>query len=59
MYELRKSLDGGMKRLQICMFDSVFYLQQVQILHLVVKVKNVQLQISTSLNLKKNYFYLK
>ena len=24
--------DGGMKRLQICMFDSDFYLQQVRIL---------------------------
>ena len=33
-----------MKRLQICMFDSDFDLQQVQILHLDVKVKNVQLQ---------------
>ena len=27
--------DGDMKRLQIWMFDSVFYLQQNQILHLV------------------------
>ena len=42
-----------MKRLQICMFDSDFYLQQVRILHLDVKVKNVQLRKSTSLNLKE------
>ena len=26
----------------MCMFDSDFYLQQVQILHLDVKVKNIQ-----------------
>ena len=32
-------LDGGMKRIQICVFDSDFYLQQVRILHLEVKVK--------------------
>ena len=40
--------DGSMKNLQICMFDSDFYLQQVRILHLDVKVENVQLWISTS-----------
>ena len=40
-----------MKLLQICIFDSDFYLQQVRILHLDVKVKNVQLRISTSSNL--------
>ena len=33
-----------MKHLQICMFNSDFYLQQVQILHLDVKVEIVQLQ---------------
>ena len=48
--------DGGMKRLQICMFDSDFYLQQVQILHLDVKVENVQLQKSFFFNLKKTTF---
>ena len=48
-----------MKRLQICKFKSVFYQQQVQILHLDVKVENVQLRISTSSNLKKNHFNLK
>ena len=37
------TLDGGMKHLQICMFD--FYQQQVQILRLDVKVENVLLQI--------------
>ena len=47
---------GGMNRLQICMFDSVFFLQ-VQILLIDVKVENVQLQISTSSNLKLNDFY--
>ena len=35
--------NGGMNRLQICMFDSDFHLQQVRILNLDVKVKNVQL----------------
>ena len=29
--------DGGMKRLQMCIFDSDFYLQQVRILHLECK----------------------
>ena len=51
--------DGGMKRLPICMFDSDFCLQQVRILHLDVKVENVELQKSTSSNLKKNDFYMK
>ena len=37
--------DGSMKCLQICMFDSDFYLQQISILHLDVKVKNVQLRV--------------
>ena len=46
-----------MKRLQICMLDSDFYLQQVRILHLDVKVENVQLQKSTSLNLKKRLLH--
>ena len=41
-------LDGSIKRLQICMFDSDFYRQQVRILQLDVKVKNIQLRISTS-----------
>ena len=45
-------IDGGLKHLQICMLDSVFFLQQVWTLHLDVKVKNVQLWISTSSNLK-------
>ena len=36
-------IDGGMKHLQICMFDSDFYLHQVRILHLDVKFENVQL----------------
>ena len=41
-----------MKHLQICMFDSDFYLQQVQILHLVSKFSNFQT--STFSKLKKN-----
>ena len=51
--------DGGMKRLQICMFNSDFYLQQVPILHLEVNVKKVQLQKSTSSNLKKKLTWSK
>ena len=43
-----------MKRLQICMFDSDFYLQQDWILHLDVEVENVQLRKSTYLNI---YFF--
>ena len=35
--------DGGMNRLQISKFNSNFYLQQVRILHLDVKVLNGQL----------------
>ena len=45
-----------MKRLQICMFDSDLYLKQVWILHLDVKIENVQLQKSTCSNLKKMTF---
>ena len=50
----KSSHDGFMKRLQICMFDSVVYLQLAQILHLDVKAKNDQFRISTSLNFKLN-----
>ena len=39
------------------MFDNDFYLQQVQILHLDVKVKNVQLRKSTASNLKKKLLH--
>ena len=36
-------LDGGINRLQIINFDSNFYIQQIIILHLDVKVENGQL----------------
>ena len=36
-FKTRQQKDGGMKRLQMCMFDSDFYLQQVRILHLECK----------------------
>ena len=39
------------------MFDSGFYLHQVQILHLDAKVENVQLRKSTSSNLKKKLLH--
>ena len=48
--------DGGMKCLQIFMFDSDFCLQQVQILKFDVSVENFQLRKSTSSNLKKMTF---
>ena len=48
--------DGGVKRLQICVFDIDFYLQQVRILHLDVRVENVQLWKSTSSILKNTTF---
>ena len=47
-----------MIHLQISMFDSNFYRQQVRILYLDVKVENIQLRIYASSNLTLNDFYI-
>ena len=53
------NFDGCMKHLQICMFESYFYLQQVKILHLDVKVENVQLITSTVMKVFFRFFLFK